>query len=397
MTGARQRKFRKLLVANRSEIAIRVFRAATELGIRTVAVYAHEDRFALHRFKADESYQVGRGGEPVRAYLDIAEVMRVAAAAGVDAIHPGYGFLSENPALAEACADAGLTFIGPPADLLRRLGDKVEAKEMAGAAEVPVVPSTGPLPEDPEQAAALVADIGFPVMIKASWGGGGRGMRVVRAAGELSGELAAARREAHAAFGRDEVFAERLIERARHVEVQVLGDAHGTIVHLFERDCSVQRRHQKVVETAPAAWLDEGVRGQICAAAVRLAKAAGYRNAGTVEFLFDLDAGGFYFIEVNPRIQVEHTVSEQITGVDLVKAQIRLAAGRESRGAPRCRQPTGRAAAARDGPGGLRAPARPAARRRPRGAEPRGPAGGRAGPRAGHAPVKAALGALPRC
>ena len=242
MTGARQRKIRKLLVANRSEIAIRVFPAATELGIRTVAVYAHEDRFALHRFKADESYQVGRGGEPVRAYLDIAEVIRVAAAAGVDAIHPGYGFLSENPALAEACADAGVTFIGPPADLLRRLGDKVEAKEMAGAAEVPVVPATGALPEDPDRAAALVADIGFPVMIKASWGGGGRGMRVVRAAGELSGEVAAARREAHAAFGRDEVFAERLIERARHVEVQVLGDAHGNVVHLFERDCSVQRR-----------------------------------------------------------------------------------------------------------------------------------------------------------
>ncbi|MFQ5954268.1 MAG: pyruvate carboxylase, partial [Kiloniellales bacterium] len=327
MTPARQRKIRKLLVANRSEIAIRVFRAATELGIRTVAVYAHEDRFALHRFKADESYPVGRGGEPVRAYLDIAELMRVAAAAEVDAIHPGYGFLSENPELAEACAEAGLVFIGPPAGLLRRLGDKVEAKALARAADVPVVTATGPLPEDPRRAAALAEDIGFPLMIKASWGGGGRGMRVVGTAQELAGEVAAARREAHAAFGRDEVFAEKLIERARHVEVQVLGDAHGNVVHLFERDCSVQRRHQKVVETAPAAWLNEDKRGEICAAAVRLARAADYRNAGTVEFLCDLDARDFYFIEVNPRIQVEHTVSEQVTGVDLVKAQIRLAEG----------------------------------------------------------------------
>jgi pyruvate carboxylase len=324
---ARRGKIRKLLVANRGEIAIRVFRAATELGLRTVAIYAHEDRFALHRFKADESYLVGNGGEPVRAYLDIPELMRVAAAAQVDAIHPGYGFLSENPELADACAAAGVIFIGPPAELLRRLGDKVAARELAEAADVPVVPATGPLPEDADRAARLVDAIGYPVMVKASWGGGGRGMRMVHEPQALADEVAAARREALAAFGRGEVFAERLVVRARHVEVQVLGDAHGNVVHLFERDCSVQRRHQKVIETAPAAWLDPDRRAEICATAVRLARAADYLNAGTVEFLCDLDQDAHYFIEVNPRIQVEHTVTEEVTGVDLVKAQIRLAQG----------------------------------------------------------------------
>ncbi len=327
MRRASRHKVRKLLVANRGEIAIRVFRAASELGIRTVAVYAHEDRFALHRFKSDESYLIGRSREPIGAYLNIDEVLRVARESGVDAVHPGYGFLSESPEFAEACAREGLIFIGPPPELLRRLGDKVEARALATAADVPVLPATGRVPRDTRAAARLAEDVGFPIMTKANWGGGGRGMRVVRRATELAGEVDAARREARAAFGKDDVFFEKLLERARHIEVQVLGDVHGNVCHLFERDCTVQRRHQKIIETAPAASLDAVTRRGLCDAAVRLAKAAGYENAGTVEFLFDVDTGRYYFIEVNPRIQVEHTVTEVVTGVDLVKAQIRLAEG----------------------------------------------------------------------
>ena len=327
MNNTAGRKIRRLLVANRSEIAIRIFRAATELGIRTVAVYAHEDRFALHRFKADESYRIGLGLEPIRAYLEIDEILRIAAQARVDAVHPGYGFLAENPEFAQACGDAGLTFIGPTPEVLRVLGDKVTARALALAAEIPVLPASGPVPGEAGEAERAAAKVGFPLMVKASWGGGGRGMRVVREPGELAAEVDAARREAGAAFGNDEVFFEMLVDRARHLEVQVLADSHGNAVHLFERDCTVQRRHQKIVETAPAVWLDAETRSSLLEAALRLVGAANYLNAGTVEFLFDVDSGRFHFIEVNPRIQVEHTVTEQVTGVDLVKAQIRIAEG----------------------------------------------------------------------
>ncbi|MDQ3434583.1 MAG: ATP-grasp domain-containing protein, partial [Actinomycetota bacterium] len=314
---------RKLLVANRSEIAIRVFRAATELGIKTVAIYSREDRFALHRFKADETYLVGGGQEPVRAYLGIDEIVRVAREAGADAIHPGYGFQAENPELAEACVSAGMVWIGPPAEVMERLGDKVAARELAQRAGVPVMPATGPLPDDTDEVEALGETVGYPLMVKASWGGGGRGMRVVDDPAELCQQVGAARREAGAAFGRDEVFLERLVQRARHLEVQTLADEAGQVIHLYERDCSVQRRHQKVVERAPAPALDPVTRDEMCEAAVRLMRETGYRNAGTVEFLQDVDSGAFFFIEVNPRIQVEHTVTEMVTGVDLVKAQIR--------------------------------------------------------------------------
>ena len=325
--AASRNKIRKLLVANRSEIAIRVFRAATELGIRTVGVYAREDRFALHRFKSDESYEIGHGLDPIAAYLSIEQIMAVAAKAGVDAIHPGYGFLSESPEFADACAEAGIIFIGPTADLLRRLGDKVEARALAVAAGVAVLPATGPVPRVADEAAALAEGVGYPIMVKANWGGGGRGMRVVREASALAGEVDAARREARAAFGKDDVFFEKLVERARHIEVQILGDSHGNVCHLYERDCTVQRRHQKIIEAAPAVGLAEETRQALYDSALRLADHAGYLNAGTVEFLFDVDTGEFYFIEVNPRIQVEHTVTEVITGVDLIAAQIRISEG----------------------------------------------------------------------
>jgi len=318
---------RKLLVANRSEIAIRVFRAATELGLRTVAIYSRADRFALHRFKADEAYLVGGDQEPVRAYLGIEEIVGLARDVGADAIHPGYGFLAEDPELAEACVREGMLWIGPPAEVMERLGDKIAARELATEAGVPVMPATGALPDDTAEVERLGEEVGYPLMIKASWGGGGRGMRVVEQPDDLVDQVAAARREANAAFGRDEVFLERLVKRARHIEVQILADAAGQVVHLYERDCTVQRRHQKVVERAPAPALDAAVREEICGAAVRVAREAGYRNAGTVEFLQDVDSGDFFFIEVNPRIQVEHTVTEMVTGVDLVKAQIRIAEG----------------------------------------------------------------------
>ena len=320
-------EIQKLLVANRSEIAIRVFRAAAELGIRTVAIYSREDRFALHRFKADEAYLVGGGQEPVRAYLGIDEIMRVARDANVDAIHPGYGFLAEDPELAEACDREGIVWIGPPAEVMEQLGDKIAARQLAERAGVPVMPATEALPTDDDGVARLGEEVGFPLMIKASWGGGGRGMRVVEDPSALVDQVAAARREAGAAFGKDDLFLERLVTRARHLEVQILADEAGNVIHLYERDCSVQRRHQKVVERAPAPALDPDKREEICDAAVRLGREVGYRNAGTVEFLQDADSGDFYFIEVNPRIQVEHTVTEMVTGVDLVKAQIRIAQG----------------------------------------------------------------------
>jgi pyruvate carboxylase len=282
-------------VANRSEIAIRVLRAASELGIRTVAIYSHEDRFALHRFKADQSFLVGEGQEPVQAYLDIEGILKIAREVKVDAIHPGYGFLAENPEFAEAVAAAGITFIGPGPAVMRALGSKVEARHLAEQAGIAVMPASGPLPHDEAEAARLAEAVGYPVMAKASWGGGGRGMRVVEGPGELAHGVAAGRREALAAFGSDEIFLEKLVRRARHVEVQLLGDHHGNVVHLFERDCTMQRRHQKVVERAPAPYLDEDQRRALCESAVRLAKAADYRNAGTAEFLMDVDSGAIYF------------------------------------------------------------------------------------------------------
>lgn len=323
----------RLLVANRSEIAIRVYRAASELGIRTIAIYSQEDKLSLHRFKADEAYLVGRGasGElklgPREAYLSIPEVIRVAKAARVDAIHPGYGFLSESPEFAEACEKAGIAFIGPSVDTLRMLGNKVSARELAKSVSVPVMPASDPLPYDKAAAALMAESIGYPVMLKASWGGGGRGMRPITDPAMLTEAVEAARREAAAAFGKDEVYLEKLVTRARHVEVQLMGDRHGTRVHLFERDCTVQRRHQKIVERAPAPYLNSETRQALCEAALRIGAAANYVGAGTVEFLLDADTGLFYFIEVNPRIQVEHTVTEQVTGLDIVKAQIRIAEG----------------------------------------------------------------------
>ncbi len=324
---ATPQRIRSLLVANRGEIAIRVMRAANELGLRTVAVYSHEDRFSLHRTKADEAYLVGAGKGPVEAYLDIADILRVAGEAKVDAIHPGYGFLSENPQFAQACAAAGIVFVGPSPQTMRTLGNKVSARELAVSAGVEVMPATAPLPREFAACAPLAQAIGYPVMLKASWGGGGRGMRVVEDEAALRELLPLARREAQAAFGNDEVYLEKLVRRARHVEVQVLGDTHGNLVHLFERDCTAQRRNQKVVERAPAVFLSDAERAALCEAGLKIARAAHYVNAGTVEFLQDADTGRFYFIEVNPRIQVEHTVTECATGIDLVKAQIRIAGG----------------------------------------------------------------------
>ena len=318
---------KSLLIANRGEIAIRVMRAAAELGLRTVAIHSSEDRFSLHRTKADESYLVGRGKGPIEAYLDIDDIIRIAKEARVDAIHPGYGFLSESPEFAESCEAANIIFIGPLPDTMRRLGNKVEARNLAVSAGVPVMPATPPLPADEAQVRGMAQTVGFPVMLKASWGGGGRGMRIIEDDHELMETVAAARREAKAAFGKDEVYLEKLIRRARHVEVQILGDSHGNLVHLYERDCTVQRRNQKVVERAPAAFLTAEQRRDLCEAALKIGRAVNYRAAGTVEFLQDADTGKFYFIEVNPRIQVEHTVTECVTGIDLVKAQIRIASG----------------------------------------------------------------------
>lgn len=320
-------KIEKLLVANRSEIAIRVFRAANELGLRTVAIFAEEDKLALHRFKADEAYQVGKGMGPIEAYLSVPEIIRVARLSGADAIHPGYGFLSESPEFADACREVGLTFIGPSADTMRRLGNKVAARNLAISVGVPVMPATEPLPDDMAAIRAAALEIGYPVMLKASWGGGGRGMRVIRDEAQLMRDVVTAKREAKAAFGKDEIYLEKLVERARHVEVQILGDTHGNVVHLFERDCTVQRRHQKVVERAPAPYLGAAQRAELCGHAVKIAQATGYVAAGTVEFLMDSDTGRFYFIEVNPRVQVEHTVTEQVTGIDIIKAQIHLVEG----------------------------------------------------------------------
>ncbi len=321
------KKIDKILVANRSEIAIRVMRAAAELDIASVAIYSEEDRFALHRFKAAEAYRIGKDCSPVQAYLQIDEIVQIAVRSGADAVHPGYGFLSESPDFARACISAGLVFIGPSPEVMRRLGNKVQARALAQENHVPVMPATDALPSDSAVVRAQANAIGYPLMLKASWGGGGRGMRVIESDAELDVIVDIGRREADTAFGNDEVYLEKLVRRARHVEVQVLGDQQGNLVHLFERDCTVQRRNQKVVERAPAFFLTDSERETICEAALRLCRGVGYYNAGTVEFLQDADSGEFYFIEVNPRIQVEHTVTEEITGIDIVKAQIRIAQG----------------------------------------------------------------------
>ncbi|THD73298.1 pyruvate carboxylase [Thalassobius vesicularis] len=320
--------FKKILIANRGEIAIRVMRAANELGKKTVAVYAEEDKLGLHRFKADEAYRIGEGMGPVAAYLSIPEIIRVAKESGADAIHPGYGLLSENPEFVDACAKNGIAFIGPKAETMRALGDKASARKVAIAAGVPVIPATEVLGDDMTAIKAEAAEIGYPLMLKASWGGGGRGMRPIYSEKELAEKVMEGRREAEAAFGNGEGYLEKMIQRARHVEVQILGDQHGQIYHLWERDCSVQRRNQKVVERAPAPYLTQAQREEICELGKRICQHVNYECAGTVEFLMDMDTGAFYFIEVNPRVQVEHTVTEEVTGIDIVQAQIKIAEGK---------------------------------------------------------------------
>ena len=321
-------EFRKILIANRGEIAIRVMRAANEMGKKTVAVYAEEDKLSLHRFKADEAYLIGQGLSPVGAYLSIPEIIRVAKLAGADAIHPGYGLLSENPDFVEACEAAGITFIGPKAETMRALGDKASARRVAVQAGVPVIPATEVLGNDFDAIKKEAAEIGYPLMLKASWGGGGRGMRPINGPEELEAKVLEGRREAEAAFGNGEGYLEKMILRARHVEVQILGDKHGQIYHLYERDCTVQRRNQKVVERAPAPYLTDAQRAEICELGKRICQHVNYECAGTVEFLMDMDSQKFYFIEVNPRVQVEHTVTEQVTGIDIVQAQILIAEGK---------------------------------------------------------------------
>ena len=319
--------FKKILIANRGEIAIRIMRAANEMGKKTVAVFAEEDKLGLHRFKADEAYRIGEGLGPVAAYLSIDEIIRVAKLSGADAIHPGYGLLSENPNFVDACDTNGITFIGPKAETMRALGDKASARKVAIEANVPVIPATDVLGDDMNIIRKEAKRIGYPLMLKASWGGGGRGMRPINNESELEDKILEGRREAEAAFGNGEGYLEKMITRARHVEVQILGDQSGQIYHLWERDCSVQRRNQKVVERAPAPYLSESQRKELCELGRRICQHVNYECAGTVEFLMDMDSEKFYFIEVNPRVQVEHTVTEEVTGIDIVQAQILISEG----------------------------------------------------------------------
>ncbi len=319
-------RFRKVMAANRGEIAIRIFRACTELGIGTVALYSEEDKLSLHRYKADEAYLIGKGKSPIDAYLGIDEIIALALKADVDAIHPGYGFLAENAEFAEECRVNGITFIGPTAEMMRSLGDKVSGRRAAIAAGVNVVPGTENPIEKEEDALIFAKEHGYPIIIKASAGGGGRGMRVANNKKELLEGLVAASSEAKASFGNAEVFLERYLAHPKHIEVQVLGDNYGNLVHFFDRDCSVQRRHQKVVEFAPSLSLTQTQRTELCTAALKIAGHVKYRNAGTIEFLVDQE-GKHYFIEMNPRIQVEHTVTEMITGRNLVQNQILVACG----------------------------------------------------------------------
>lgn len=320
------KKFNKVLVANRGEIAIRIFRACAELQIRSVGIYSEEDKYALFRTKADESYLIGEGKGPVDAYLDIDGIIALAKKKKVDAIHPGYGFLSENAEFARKCEENGITFIGPDSSIMEKLGDKINSKIVAHEANVPTIPGVEKALKTVKEAKAVAEKIGYPVMVKASNGGGGRGMRIVRRVEDLEIEFENARSESRKAFGEDLIFIEKYIEDPKHIEVQVLGDKYGNIVHLYERDCSVQRRHQKIIEFAPAFSLDPDVRERICEDAVRIAKHVGYTNAGTLEFLVDKN-GDYYFIEMNTRVQVEHTVTEEVTGIDIVQSQILIAEG----------------------------------------------------------------------
>ncbi len=315
---------KKILVANRGEIAVRIVRACAEMGIKSVAIYTDADRHALHVKKADEAYNVGP--DPVGGYLNAHRIVNLAVATGCDALHPGYGFLSENPQLAEVCMRRGITYIGPTVDVIRRMGDKTAAREAMIAAGVPVVPGSEGNLKNVDEAVKLAKKIGYPVMLKATSGGGGRGIRRCNNEDELSRTYERVVSEATKAFGSADVFLEKAIVNPRHIEVQMLGDKHGNVIHLFERDCSIQRRHQKLIEIAPSPQLTEEQRAAVCELAVRAARCVNYENAGTVEFLFDQE-GRFYFMEMNTRLQVEHTVTEQITGVDIVQEQIRIAEG----------------------------------------------------------------------
>ena len=320
------KKFRKVLVANRGEIAIRIFRALSELGITTVSIYSKEDRYAMFRSKADESYPLNPQKGPIDAYLDIDTIIKIALSTGVDAIHPGYGFLSENPDFADACERNGIVFIGPGSNIMNAMGDKISSKKIAIEANVPIIPGVDYAIKEVDEAKKIAAQVGYPVMLKASNGGGGRGMRIVNREEDLEKEFNEAKNESKKAFGDDMIFIEKYLKGPKHIEVQIVGDNYGNVVHLYDRDCSVQRRHQKVVEYAPAFSIPETVRQEIFDASIRLAKTVGYRNAGTLEFLVDADNHP-YFIEMNPRIQVEHTVSEMVTDIDIVQTQILIAEG----------------------------------------------------------------------
>ena len=320
------RKFKRVLVANRGEIAIRIFRACHELGIRTVAVYTEEDKCALFRTKAHESYLIGKGKGPVEAYLNMDEIISLAKKKHVDAIHPGYGFLSENPEFARRCEEAGIEFIGPKPEMMEQLGDKIKSKIVAKAVGVPVIPGVEKPITSEEEAVKFAAECGYPVMLKAAAGGGGRGMRIVRSEDQILEQFRSAKNEAKKAFGIDDIFIEKYIEGPKHIEIQVLGDKYGNIVHLYERDCSIQRRHQKVIEISPSLTLSDEKRQEICNDALKIAKSVGYRGAGTLEFLVDMH-GNHYFIEMNPRVQVEHTISEMVTGIDIVQTQLLVAEG----------------------------------------------------------------------
>ncbi|HZI02051.1 MAG TPA: biotin carboxylase N-terminal domain-containing protein, partial [Flavisolibacter sp.] len=322
------RTIKKLLVANRGEIAIRILRACSEMEIRTVAVYTYEDRYSLHRYKADEAYQLGEENDPLKPYLDMDAIIKVAKDCGAEAIHPGYGFLSENFEFARRCREHDILFIGPDPEVMQQLGDKVMAKKIAYQCNVPQIESSKELLVSYEAAKAEANRIGYPLMLKAASGGGGRGMRVIRGEEELQKSFDDARREAKNAFGDDTVFFEKYIENPKHIEVQIVADRHGHVMHLYERDCSLQRRFQKIVEIAPAFNLPANARQKVLEYAVAICKSVNYNNVGTVEFLVD-QQNHVYFIEVNPRIQVEHTVTEMVTGIDLVKTQIRIAQGHQ--------------------------------------------------------------------
>ncbi len=317
--------FKKVLVANRGEVALRIIRACKELGIKTVAIYSEADVRSLYVKKADEAYLIP--GDPIRAYLDYVRIVDLARQVGADAIHPGYGFLAENADFARYCRRRGVTFIGPTPEQIEMFGDKVKAKKVMSEAGLPVVPGTPEPLNDPEEALQFAKEIGFPVMLKAAYGGGGRGMRVVRSEEELKSAFESAYREAEAFFGKGDIFVEKYIDNPKHIEVQVLGDKYGNIIHLGERDCSIQRRHQKLIEIAPSPALDRDLRMKILGNAVRALMRVGYENAGTLEFLVDTKTGEYYFIEMNTRLQVEHTITETITGVDIVETMIRIAAG----------------------------------------------------------------------